>query len=188
MKQLNWIESGGGPLILIAGDAFKLWSGTYKREFYLNGVFEEAEDFMNPEEADYGLACSVDDYLGLVDVANQNALVFGDQPMSTTVFYHSFTEAGIARWFYGDEKSKENLLNLDLNTIDWKFVLNIYFDSHVQYLFDSACCAGDFDKQERKKEFLLLMLRAGNYKVFTAVYEPDDKTRFFLYRFQIDLN
>ena len=46
MESLKWIDSNGGPLVLISDKSYKLWSGILKRSSYLENKFEEADDFM----------------------------------------------------------------------------------------------------------------------------------------------
>ena len=66
----RWVTSLGGPLILIPQSACHLWNGA-------------PPDYPD-EEGDYGRACAVDDYIGLIDVGHTQALVLGDYPARTT--------------------------------------------------------------------------------------------------------
>lgn len=81
MDRLKWVASEGGPLILISDKSKNLWSGILKRSSYLANKIEEADDFLDADEADYGKACLVQDYLGVVNVGNDTALVLGDEPL-----------------------------------------------------------------------------------------------------------
>ena len=67
----RWVTSLGGPLILIPQSACHLWNGA-------------PPDYPDDEEGDYGRACAVDDYIGLIDVGHAQALVLGDYPAQTT--------------------------------------------------------------------------------------------------------
>jgi hypothetical protein len=183
MNSLKWIESAGGPLILISATSYNLWSGILKRSSYLDGKVEEADDFLDADESDYGKACAVQDYLGVITVGNDTALVFGDEPMLTTVFYSADDKVVVARWFYGeDEQSFDNYLKtIDLNLIDnWEFSLTVNLSSDEQYLFDSASDASMLDKENG--EFLILNIKQGEYKIWTSIYEPDDKTKLMLHK------
>jgi hypothetical protein len=62
----TWVTSAGGPLILIPESACHLWGG--------------APRTYPDEEGDYGRACDVDGYVGLIDVGAAQALVLGDMP------------------------------------------------------------------------------------------------------------
>ena len=66
----TWVTSLGGPLILIPESACRHWGGTPR-------------DYPD-HEGDYGRACAVDDYVGLIDVGPATALVLGDMPARTT--------------------------------------------------------------------------------------------------------
>jgi hypothetical protein len=182
MDRLKWIDSTGGPLILISDKSYKLWSGILKRSSYLDNKIEDADDFLNADETDYGKACSVQDYLGAVKVEDDTVLVLGDEPLLTTVFLSVDDRTVIARWYYGeDEQSVENFLKtIDLNSIDnWEFALTLNLSSDKQYLIDSACSASMFDKSN---DHLSLDIQQGDYKIWTSVYEPDDKTKLLIHK------
>lgn len=188
MKRLNWIESAGGPLIIISDNAIHLWSGIYKREPYLLGIYEDADDFMDSTEADYGKACLVDDYLGLIEMGEENCLVLGDEPMPTTFFTSEDNEINIARFYYYGIKDSEHsvdklLTDLNLALIDnWKYEFTVTFNSDKQFLFDSAVDGKELHKRQENTDFLLSHLTPGKYKVFTAIFEPNEETKLFLHR------
>jgi hypothetical protein len=99
----------------------------FNRSAYLNNYLVDADDFLDPIEADYGKACSVNDYIGMVDIENNSVLVLGDEPMLTTVFSSSDSKVGLARWYYAPDNSEgaidQLLLNLDTESIDnWNLI------------------------------------------------------------------
>jgi hypothetical protein len=65
----TWVTSAGGPLILIPQSVCHQWGG--------------APRTYPDDEGDYGRACGVDGYLGLIDVGAAQALVLGDMPART---------------------------------------------------------------------------------------------------------
>ncbi len=180
MPDLKWIQSAGGPLVVLPEEALNVWSGRYKRDLYLKGVFEEADNFLNRTEADYGKACSVDDFLGVIEGKKGSVLVLGDEPLPTTLYHSSKNEAGIARVYYGKENIEEVINGLSINKIiHWKFGLTVAFNSNNQFLFDAALAGEDLKNLD---EFLSIRLTPGLYKVFTHVYEPDEETKLLLHR------
>jgi hypothetical protein len=184
MDKLKWIASAGGPLILISEKSYNLWSGILKRSSYLDNQIENNNDFLNAEETDYGKACLVQDYLGIVNVGNDTALVLGDEPLLTTVFLSVDSRVVIARWYYGeDEESVDSYLKtIDLNSIDnWEFSLTLKLSCSKQYLVDSACSASMLDKGNN--DYLSLNIKQGHYKIWTSIFEPDDKTKLILHKF-----
>ena len=66
-KRLNWIDSAGGPLILIEQTYLNYWKGI----------------FSDQEPTDYNRACAIDNYISLIEVGDGKALVLGDMPMRT---------------------------------------------------------------------------------------------------------
>lgn len=185
MDKLTWIESAGGPLILISDKSYNLWSGILKRSSYLDNKIENADDFLNPDEADYGKACLIEDYLGIVDIGDDIALVLGDEPLRTTVFHSVDNRIVIARWCYGEteESVASNLRSLDLNSINnWEFSLALKLSTSKQYLLDSACAANMLVKEN--DDYLLVNIKQGAYKIWTSIYEPDDKTKLIIHKFE----
>ena len=186
MDKLKWIDSAGGPLILISDKSLKLWSGILKRSSYLDSKIEDADDFLDADEADYGKACLVEGYLGIVDVGSDTALVLGDQPFLTTIFHSVDNKVVIARWYYGDdEQTVDNYLKtIDLNSIiNWEFALTLKVTSDRQYLFDSACSSSMLDKGNT--EILIVNIKEGDYKIWTSIYEPDDKTKLIIHKLEL---
>ena len=186
MDKLKWIDSAGGPLILISDKSLKLWSGILKRSSYLDSKIEDADDFLDADEADYGKACLVEGYLGIVDVGSDTALVLGDQPFLTTIFHSVDNKVVIARWYYGDdEQTVDNYLKtIDLNSIiNWEFALTLKVTSDRQYLFDSACSSSMLDKGYT--EILIVNIKEGDYKIWTSIYEPDDKTKLIIHKLEL---
>lgn len=71
MNSLSWVESAGGPLLVAPRSELRHWGGS--------------TDGDGPVETwgDYGRACTVEGYIGLVAIGAQQALVLGDEPAST---------------------------------------------------------------------------------------------------------
>jgi hypothetical protein len=183
MNRLIWIESDGGPLVLLGENHLNVWSGIFNKSLYTKGIVEEAKDFMDAQEADYGKACLVDDYIGMIELEDGIALVFGEEPMPTTILYSSPNEAVFARWYYGETDSETLLLALNFATIkNWEFILNVNFVSNMQYLFDAAFDGRGLKNKKENTDFLQLHLNSGQYNVFSNKYEPNERTRFYLYR------
>ncbi|GEM_PF-1307208 len=183
MDKLNWIESSGGPLVLISDREAGFWSGILKTDKYLVNIEEESEDFLNPDETDYGKACMINNYLGLVKIHNEDVLIVADEPMLTTFFVIS-QKPVLARWIYGENKTDVNnfLMHIELNLIEnWEFEFRINFFSDKQFLFDSA---DSFDS--KTKHYLEANIKKGCYKILTALYEPNDKTKLLLHKFEIE--
>lgn len=66
----TWVASLGGPLILIPESACPLWGG--------------APPNYPDDKGDYGRACQVDDYIGLIEVGRVAAFLASDHARSMT--------------------------------------------------------------------------------------------------------
>ena|SRR5437868_2730474 len=150
---MNWIESAGGPLILIPRAALGQWGGASLQTPMVGD--------------DYERACAISDYVGKINLGNSVALVLGDTPDSTTVLE---TELGTAllRWRYAD--SEEQVLDSvrtklkkagTIQDLDYE----VQESDHV--LIDSAWSGTDFE------DSLEVRLDVGAYRVCTRKHtEP----------------
>ena len=159
----RWVTSLGGPLILIPQSACHLWNGA-------------PPDYPD-EEGDYGRACAVDDYIGLIDVGHTQALVLGDYPARTTFLPdHGILLRKIAG--NDDDEVLEAALKL-LPTITWESRLSweiteplILFDSVYDYPYVVT------DGQEQ----LRIDLAPGRYTAEAAYLEIPDTAYLILIR------
>jgi len=150
---MKWIESAGGPLILMPKSLLPQWGGA-SRETPLVGD-------------DYGRACAVTDYLESLPVGAGTALVLGDSPDRTCAFESSLGMA-LLRWGCAD--SEELLLAAAKKSIATAEVLEtlIYEVTEPELvLFDSVYSGIGAE------EFLKLRLEPGEYTVTTRWYIGD---------------
>lgn len=144
---MYWISSSGGPLVILPREQLSIWLGS------AGGG------------SDYNLACSVNDYAGVVKWRNQDVLVLGDEPLQTAM---SVTSRGVVfiRWMYApDEASIIKCMDPDewgapAEEVEWV----IKSAEHV--LFDSAA------RGSLVQDWIDVPLRAGRYRVTTYVVRP----------------
>ncbi|MEY9904864.1 hypothetical protein ABIA35_001080 [Catenulispora sp. MAP12-49] len=86
-----WVENEGGPLLVAPESELAHWGGS------------TGDDGPVETWGDYGRACSVRGYLGLVDVGGQQALVLGDEPAPTTYLAE---ERMFLRWVAADSEAE----------------------------------------------------------------------------------
>ena len=128
-SRLSWIESGGGPLIVVPASALNGWRGA-------------PVDF-DPGDlntwGDYGRACQVDGYADALDVGDDQALVLGDR---TGIDHVPAGAALFVRWIYADSEADViRLIPRAVETADWEDA-GTWTTSGPARLFDSAL-AGD---------------------------------------------
>ncbi|MFD7679912.1 immunity 21 family protein [Streptomyces sp. NPDC060187] len=150
---VEWVESGGGPLIAIPEAVLPFWSGADGDEM----------------SSDYDRACDVEGFIGLVPVGDSRALVLGDEPASTSYL----PEHGLfVRWSAAE--SEDELLAVvpaALATAVW--------DPEVQWnvpgpvvLFDAAWPGTASERTDHLK----VALAPGRYGVRAAHVEPGPET------------
>ncbi|WP_344442434.1 Imm21 family immunity protein [Kitasatospora nipponensis] len=154
---LTWLETEGGPFIVVPRDALSHWSGT---------------------EGDYDRACEVVELVGVLDLPDEaEALVLGDEPLATAYLPEHRV---LVRWCYAEgEEGVADIVLAGLPTAEWDEgpVLKTtgglvmfdaaYFGTEVGTLTDST----------------VLELPAGRYRVESASIEPDRLTSFRVHRF-----
>jgi hypothetical protein len=138
---MEWIKSGGGPLVCVERELAHLWRGT---------LVSGGEDAPALAVSDYERACQVRDYLGVANLNHGSALILGDMPLATSVWIDSSGRVGIVRLFYLDRDADVSSI---LGKIDDSLfndpdeTLNFEVASNQMMIFDSA--ASGADKAER---------------------------------------
>lgn len=164
-SSLVWIESAGGPLLLLEKNLIPGW----------HGCSSNLED----SPTDYERACAVDDYIGVIPVASGIGIVLGEEPLSSA--WWPLTEAGrgvLVRWLFAENEAAvtralENLPNREWQRTNVEFTVS----NGSLILFDAASSGPDID------ESLEIELPGGRYAAETLMYEPDEQTSLILHRF-----
>jgi hypothetical protein len=166
-----WVESNGGPLVAVPQQDLSLWRSAPEDP--------HADD---PSGwGDYGRACEVGDYLGILPIAHSQALVFGEVPEPTTFL----PERSIFVRWEGANSEAALLGSVDaaLSMASWQSEVRWNVPGPV-VLFDSAYPGADVFAH-LAGEHLVIDLAPGCYSVRHASVEPDDDTMIGL--IQLDL-
>ncbi|MEU6774856.1 immunity 21 family protein [Streptomyces sp. NPDC046759] len=150
---LEWVESGGGPLIAVPETVLPFWAGADSEEL----------------DTDYDRACEVDGHIGLLPVGDSAALVFGDEPASTSFL----ADRGLfVRWSAANSEA-ELLAGVfaAVGTAVWGSEVHWQVPGPV-LLFDSAWPGGTAAGQEH----LRIPLEPGPYAVRSAYVQPGPET------------
>jgi hypothetical protein len=154
---LEWVESGGGPLIAVPETVLPFWAGADSEEL----------------DTDYDRACEVDGYVGLLPVGDSAALVLADEPASTSYLPE---HTAFVRWSAaGSEHELLAQVPAALETAVWDHEIRWNVPGPV-VLFDSAWPGGEADHQEH----LRIPLAAGSYAVRATYAQPGPETWFGL--------
>src|SRR5262245_31751278 len=96
MKNLStrtkWINSAGGPLLLLPMGQLESWNG-----------FEQVDAGKCP---DYDRACEIQEFLGVVSVGQGKGIVLGGEPMETAWLPFIEKSGGtLIRWIYANDEA-----------------------------------------------------------------------------------
>ena len=164
-RSVIWVESTGGPLILLEEDLVPYWRG------YLSAS--------DSGMSDYQRACEVSDYLGSIEVGSRSGVVLGEQPFSSTWWQDRELDHGmIVRWICAENEAPVIQALTNLSASNWQrtdVVLEVTKGSLL--LFDSASPGNDIET------FILIQFPKGTYIAETLHYEPNQDTCLILHRF-----
>ncbi|MFC3578177.1 immunity 21 family protein [Streptomyces yaanensis] len=146
---VEWVESGGGPLIAIPEVVLPFWAGADGDEL----------------SSDYDRACEVDGHVGLLPVGDTRALVLGDEPASTAYLPEHGT---FVRWCAADsEAALLDRIPQALEAAEWEPEMHWDVPGAV-VLFDAAWPGNASERTDH----LRVALEPGRYTVRVAYVEP----------------
>lgn len=161
---MSWIDTTGGPLILISRITARVWNKN------------------DDAESDYDKACSVEDHIGIVEKAGEQVLVLGDEPLLTTIMKRN-AEILIARWNYYSEDTKiaeRHIADVDLDDLLWEKFTDFPITADEYLLMDASLIFEELNEESS----IIIAIEPGKYNVWTAHYNPDSQTSFALHRLQ----
>ncbi|MFD8519691.1 Imm21 family immunity protein [Streptomyces capillispiralis] len=158
---VEWVESGGGPLIAVPEAVLPFWTGADGEE----------------TASDYDRACEVDGLVGLLPVGDSTALVLGDEPAPTAFLPEHGT---LVRCVAGHSEA-EVLASVPeaLHTAPWGPETPYEVRGDL-VLFDAAW-PGD---RSTGTDHVRLALAPGRYAVRAAEVQPGPETWLVLVRFR----
>ncbi|WP_369198328.1 immunity 21 family protein [Streptomyces djakartensis] len=159
---VEWVESGGGPLIAVPETVLPFWAGADGEE----------------TASDYDRACEVDGQAGLLPVGDGTALVLGDEPAATAYLPGSGL---FVRWCAAD--SEEELLASVPSaaaTAEWGPELAWRVPGPVR-LFDAAWPGTGLPDTDQVR----IALEPGTYTVRAARVQPGQETWLDLVRLRL---
>lgn len=184
---LQWLESNGGPLLLVPGEHLASWGGIDPPR---DGRSIEARfrALLGEPASDYDRACDVEGYLGLLDIGAGQGLVLAGDPCGAAWLSSSKPAGGdgrgltghmLVRWEYGESEASVIATLEHVPESIWRddnLVLTV--GREPLYLLDAAYNLGDLQGDDH----LTIHLPEGMYSVVTAEYEPDAHTSLILHR------
>ncbi|MEV8545651.1 immunity 21 family protein [Streptomyces sp. NPDC051572] len=150
---VQWVESGGGPLIAVPTTVLPFWTGADGDEL----------------ASDYDRACEVGGYAGLLPVGDSAALVLGDDPASTSFLPEHGT---FVRWCAANSEDEVlAVIPAALAGATWENEVHWDVPGPV-VLFDSAWPG----RESEGTEHLKVDLEPGRYAVRAGQAQPGPET------------
>jgi immunity protein 21 of polymorphic toxin system len=184
--ELRWLESNGGPLLLVPGERLPSWEGT---EPPADGRQIDAQFRWNGQDApatDYDRACDVKGWLGLLDVGAGQAIVLGGEPLGTA--WQAAAAGGesddntcgiLIRPVYANSEADVIEALKHVRETVWQDTgLLLSVGREPLYLLDAAYPGSELEGDDH----LTIELPPGRYSIATAEYEPDSHTSLLLHR------
>jgi hypothetical protein len=183
LAELNWIESAGGPLILLPLPDLLLWEGIRPpsggRTVEANFRWKDKND----PATDYDRACDIRDLLGIVHMGQVEALVLGDEPLATAWLPDKGRSGGVVvRWRYAE--SDQSVASRQAEILAQEAAepaVTLHVPSSPLLMFDSAVAGSDLEMTQA----LRIELQPGTYRVSSAEFNPDENTSLLLHRFEL---
>lgn len=160
-----WIESGGGPLVLVADSDVSSWAG-------IDPAGSDAE-------SDYDRACAVMDTIAPITVRGMRVVVLGDEPDRTAIRTFD-TLMHWVRWRAApSEQALWDALNgAHLSGLDWT-ASGVFDAQGGDYrLFDSAFAGAEIEGS------LSFSIEPGRYAIETSPFKPSKDIEVLLHRFR----
>lgn len=163
MTDLTWVQSEGGPLVVVPASALDRWGGCTTDGMIM-------ADSATPD--DYDRACEVESLAGVIDIgAEVSALVLADEPAATCYLP---AENIFLRWLSAD--SEAELLEAaevicEDPTTDWENC-GIWVTDGTSLLLDSACPGTHVS--DENSERATISVPAGRWNIRATHRTSDD--------------
>lgn len=160
----TWIDTAGGPLICAAYPVGLNWNGTQASS-------------TGDTRSDYDRACEVMDYVGVVPCASSRVLVFGDEPLQTTVL--SLNEGiAVVRWVscVSESEAQAALVAIPTTLPQLEPPKSILIEAQRLVFFDAAYSL------DAAPHLLEVALPPGLYEISTEKYASPGVFEFLVHR------
>jgi len=183
--RLRWLQTLGGPFIILPKRALEDWKGSYHLEKLTQGIKEvELDDMLNPDLTHYAKACqAAADEVGLLRIIETEVLVLGQEPSKTTIQKVAIDHLRLFRWRTGqDEKEVETFVStFEDQNLTWSEPINWYLTDQQPIMFDSVMDAEELQSIGR---YTNLELSEGLYLVSFAHWHPSPNTSLLVIKIQ----
>ncbi len=157
----KWIDSLGGPLVIVPCDRKHLWGGIIRPKVPIS---------------DYDKACAIDDYIDVIMSDAGPVLVLGGEPFSTT-WRPSLHGILLICWIFADSHEEVE------NTIASAEFGSEVADSGLVFTASGPCRIFDATEpgDDIREASTVLPMEPGRYAIFTGFHSPNSRTRLLVH-------
>jgi hypothetical protein len=167
MEKLKWINSKGGPFVMMGKEESQVWKGAAP----------------SGASSHYDQACNVKGLWGIIQVENVVAIILSDEPVATTWIPFDDGPGGtIVRWIYAENEAEVAKHLESLPQSNWTTDGTINITTELMYVFDSV---ETVKEAMEAKNLLVIPFKIGKYEMRTQEYKPDEKTYLRLQQFRM---
>lgn len=166
---MKWINSTGGPLIMMEAALLPRWGGNL-----------HSAESPNDALTDYDRACEVNDYIGIIPQGGRHALVLNDEPMQTACLSTADTSVLLIRWEYASDEDMVAQYARSIPEESWEPTGLIFNVSQSPLMVFDSVYAGNEVEDE-----VTIQLRPAAYAIDSVRYQPDTETSLILHRLKI---
>lgn len=164
----EWVESQGGPVILLPTRLLPEWGGADRAGASPWG--------RSAPESDYGRACSAGGSPAIVQVAHGQGLVIGGEPLPITAV-PSADGWALVRWVFADSDDDVAAALSELDPATFSAVEGVALSGGEEFrLFDAAMPGDDIVGTS-----LSLDLGPGPLHVYTSELHPSGRTKLIVH-------
>lgn len=164
-EPMTWIESSGGPLVLLPELLLPSWRGTLPPPH-------------EPISGDYARAVEIKEYLGKIAVGQGEGLVLGGDPLPAAAIPVA-DGLLVVRWVYAESDMAAEIAIRNARRLPYRPEAFLFDNGDDIVVLMDAAWPGD-----AVAEVTRLPLRKGTYGVATAEYKPDSDTFFVVHRLE----
>ena len=177
---MRWIESAGGPLLLLSERNLGSWEGVLG---LISGPAAAVGYSPGEKATDYDRACSAEGLLGIIKVGGEEAVLLSGEALQTIWVPVGAANGGMfIRWFFGESEAEFLSWIGKIPEAIFRHDAKVNIRERRLVLFDSAVAGRNVKK--RPEEYLSIELEPGVYEIKTAIYQPDARTSMVAHRFE----
>ncbi len=178
-RRSDWIETLGGPIVVMPDDLLAFWEGSNPPSS-IRTISTSSKWNDEGPATDYDRACEVGGLLGQLDVVAGQVIVLNDEPLPTAWFVDSRRPnlGAFVRWVYApSDLNVDRAVAAAMDAGEWIAEATWRIGEPRLHAFDASLAGCDIDEGG-----LQLHVAPGPVNISTKRHRYDDDTEIVLHR------